>query len=107
MRLFATILRTAGLLAIAYAQTRNEYDYIICGGGTAGLAVANKLSEQTDVTVLVVEAGELDSASSWDYQSAPQTYVDDRVLTLPAGRAVGGSSQINGKYELRSSTTVG
>lgn len=94
--MLTTPLFTAFLAAGACAQTRSQYDYIICGGGTAGLAVANKLSEQNEITVLVVEAGELNSASSWDYRSAPQTYVEDRVLTLPAGRAVGGSSQING-----------
>lgn len=90
------LLPLACIFTSTYAQNRSEYDYIICGGGTAGLAVANKLSEQPDVTVLVIEAGALDGAESWDYASAPQTYVDDRVLTLPAGRNVGGSSQING-----------
>lgn len=88
---------TAACFAIgAYAQTRSEYDYIVCGGGTAGLTVANKLTEQSDVTVLVVEAGD-DSPADWAYPSVPQTFVDDRVMSLRAGRGVGGSSQINGK----------
>ncbi|CAK1364352.1 unnamed protein product [Cercospora beticola] len=89
-----------GAIAGSYAQQQTEYDYIICGGGTAGLAVANKLSEANN-TVLIVEAGVNGSTASWSYRSTPQTYAKGRVLDLPAGRTVGGSSQINGKVYSR------
>lgn len=89
-----------GAIAGSYAQQQTEYDYIICGGGTAGLAVANKLSEANN-TVLIVEAGVNGSTASWSYRSTPQTYAKGRVLDLPAGRTVGGSSQINGNIVSR------
>ena len=78
-----------------FAQLQKEYDYIVCGGGTAGLAIANKLSVGN--TVLVVEAGINGTVETWPYRSTPQENVKDRVFDLPAGRAVGGTSQINGQ----------
>lgn len=83
--------------ASVYAQSKTEYDYIICGGGTAGLAVANRLTESPNITVLVVEAGINGTTDRWDYISTPQQYSNGRVLDLPAGKTVGGSSQINGQ----------
>ncbi|KAF2171280.1 GMC oxidoreductase [Zasmidium cellare ATCC 36951] len=83
------------------AASKTEYDYIICGGGTAGLAVANRLTENSNITVLVVEAGINGTTDGWDYKSTPQEYSNGRVLDLPAGKTVGGSSQINGKVYSR------
>lgn len=88
-----------------------SFDFIIIGGGTSGLVVANRLSESPDVQVLVIEAGysALDNENStfpelsgstktidWNYQSASQTYAYDRIEPLPGGKGIGGSSLING-----------
>ncbi|KAM0346640.1 hypothetical protein ACHAPU_005352 [Fusarium lateritium] len=98
---------------------RSVYDYIIVGGGTAGLTIANRLSEDIAVSVLVLEAGPLDDARNlsipsgllpvpgtigsggwqkyqWGLTTEPQTYLRGQNVGIPQGRAVGGSSILNG-----------
>jgi hypothetical protein len=91
----------------------SRYDYIIVGGGTSGLVVANRLSEDYNVSVAVIEAGGIElynpnitdtskygnafgTAIDWQYQSVPQTYAGDAPQVLRAGKALGGTSNING-----------
>ncbi|KAI9151361.1 GMC oxidoreductase [Paramyrothecium foliicola] len=88
-----------------------RYDYVVVGGGTSGLVVANRLSENPNNTVLVVEYGDfantinvtvpfyttLDQSSRlYDVNSVPQTNLAGRVAPLRIGNVVGGSSTVNG-----------
>ena len=90
-----------------------EYDYIIIGGGTCGLTVANRLSELSNVTVAVIEAGAsvlnnpnatnvddftvaLGTPIDWQYESTKQTYAAGQNIEYHSGKALGGCSTING-----------
>lgn len=92
----------------------SRYDFVIVGGGTSGLVVANRLSEMGDVTVAVIEAGDsvlnnrnvtsiagyglsFGSSIDWAYQTEDQKYAGGSKQTMRAGKAIGGTSTINGK----------
>ncbi|KAL4243738.1 GMC oxidoreductase family protein [Abortiporus biennis] len=92
--------------------TKTEYDFVIVGAGTAGSVLANRLSQDANVTVLVIEAGASDvgnvvmeipflsptlvgTSVDWNFTTVPQTGLDDRVLFYPRGKVLGGSSSTN------------
>ena len=94
--------------------TAESPTYIIIGGGTAGLVVANRLSEDADVSILVLEAGKdlsadprvnvpalwttlLGSEADWQYQTTTQPGLCGRSIKEPQGKTLGGSSAINGQ----------
>jgi choline dehydrogenase-like flavoprotein len=94
------------------------YDYIVVGGGTSGLVVANRLSEDRNTSVLVIEAGSsvynnpnvtdttgygkaFGTDIDWAYQTVDQEYAGNQPQTVRAGKALGGTSTINGMVYLR------
>ncbi|CAG9989220.1 unnamed protein product [Clonostachys byssicola] len=94
------------------------FDYVIAGGGLAGLVIANRLSENPSINVAVVEPGRdvrddadvlnVDLAGvtyspdlDWKFKSIPQPQLGDRVIGHPAGKALGGTTVINGLYYIR------
>ncbi|KAF8860625.1 alcohol oxidase [Acephala macrosclerotiorum] len=89
------------------------FDYVIIGGGTAGLTIAARLSEDPSVQVAVLEAGEKrlddphinipglmntlygDDKYDWNFKTTPQPGLNGRTLAWPRGKVLGGSSAIN------------
>jgi len=105
---------------IALRTFRAEgYDFIIVGAGTAGCALASRLSEDESASVLLLEAGPSDRSwilrmpaglrsafkptSTYNYwfKTTPQRHLDGREIDQPRGRVLGGSSSINGMTFLR------
>ncbi|KAL0577830.1 hypothetical protein V5O48_004158 [Marasmius crinis-equi] len=101
------------LFADISALPQNHYDFVVIGGGTAGLVVANRLTENPEVAVLVIEAGVSNAdvevleipffcnhASprtpyDWNYTTVAQEGLLNRTIDYPRGHVLGGSSSIN------------
>jgi choline dehydrogenase len=95
-----------------------RFDYVIVGGGTAGCLLANRLSADPSVSVLLLEAGGLDNylwihipvgylycignpRTDWMYQTEPEEGLGGRSIRYPRGRVLGGCSSINGMIYMR------
>ncbi len=94
----------------------DEFDIIVVGGGSAGSAVAGRLSEGGRYSVCLIEAGGTNNnmlvktpgfmpfirgASNWKYETVPQKGLNGRTGYQPRGRGLGGSSAINAMVYIR------
>ncbi|KAL1746534.1 GMC oxidoreductase [Schizophyllum fasciatum] len=133
MRSSSTLALALCALPLASAASHNsrgivdaaddEYDFVIVGGGLAGLVIASRLSEDADHSVLVLEAGGTGddvadrintpaetyqngltkSEYDWAYTTIAQSGINGHEASWPRGKVLGGSSAINGMYMVRPS----
>ncbi|KAL1841780.1 hypothetical protein VTJ49DRAFT_6618 [Mycothermus thermophilus] len=131
LSILAAIVAVTGPVCLAYPrevpaskvflngrQVDTEYDYIIVGGGTAGLTVADRLTEDGTTTVLVIEIGKLSNSAAittvtggfsgmsnpsllFGIQSVPQRNLRNRTVAVQIGKVVGGSSAVNAMMTVR------
>ena len=102
----------------AAVREEGHYDYIIIGAGSAGCVLAHRLGEDVNIRILVLEAGGSDRATiismpsalsipmntarfNWGMSTEPEPGLDGRVMNLPRGKGLGGSSSINGMCWVR------
>jgi choline dehydrogenase len=102
----------------ASAVERSIFDFVIVGGGTAGCVLANRLTEDPGVRVLLLEAGGEPSSMwikmplamgklfthptlNWGFYTEPEVKLNNRTIFWPRGKVLGGSSSINGSAYIR------
>ena len=95
-----------------------KFDYVIVGAGSAGCVLANRLSENPNLSICLIEAGGSDwspfihipagwasnfnnPSVDWGYHTAPEIELNERKIFWPRGKVLGGSSAINGMIYIR------
>jgi choline dehydrogenase len=108
----------AGSINISETVEAGTYDYVIIGAGSAGCVMAARLGENPTARILVLEAGGSDNSIfvkmpsalsipmntrrfNWGMSTEPEPGLDGRVMNLPRGKGLGGSSSINGMCWVR------
>jgi choline dehydrogenase-like flavoprotein len=106
------------LCIVSSLSEQAQFDYLIIGAGSAGCVLANRLSVDPSVRVAVLEAGPRDASEliripaavggllrhpvyNWNFKTAPQAQLSNRVIAVPRGKVVGGTSSINGMVYTR------
>ncbi|CAO2658119.1 Nn.00g073790.m01.CDS01 [Neocucurbitaria sp. VM-36] len=113
--------RTARVIDMEKLSNETVYDFVVAGGGIAGLTVADRLTENPDVTVLVIEYGPFDQREDsvmvpgayfpvpylWlPLMSTPQAALGGTSYSVPCGRVVGGGSVVNAMFFHRSDAAL-
>lgn len=97
---------------------QQSFDYVIVGGGSAGCVLANRLSENPNISVCLLEAGGSDNSvlvkvplgvvatlrskiKNWAFDTVKQSALHDRICYQPRGKVLGGSSAINAMIYIR------
>src|SRR5262249_20704064 len=106
------VCRTGTPQAKLTSDLERQYDFIVCGSGSSDSVVAGRLAENSDISVLLIEAGGSDDVPSvkepkqwflnlgregdWGFPGQPNPNLNGRSIPLSMGKVLGGGSSING-----------